>query len=150
MAEFNWKSLEQLGEEFKKEAERLAAKLQDPATQARLKEGARAVEAQLRTALGEVSAAAEETLRRVDEALRAQRPAAPPEPAPAEPPRAAEPEVPTAADTAEPPLEPGASARRPRKSVGPRRKKVGGAAEARPPARKTAGPRKTGSPDGEK
>ena len=94
MAEFNWKSLEQLGEEFKKEAERLAAKLQDPATQARLKEGARAVEAQLRTALGEVSVAAEQTLRRVDEALRAQRAADPAAAPPAEPPGAAEPKVP--------------------------------------------------------
>lgn len=129
MAEFNWKSLEQLGEEFKKEAERVVAKLQDPATQARIKEGARAVEAQLRTALGEVSAAAEETLRRVEETLRAQQAAAPgarpPEPKPA-----AEP----AAEAAEPP--------RARKTVGPRKEKQGGGrGGAGSPARKTVGPR---------
>ncbi|MEN9797104.1 MAG: hypothetical protein RL653_800 [Pseudomonadota bacterium] len=152
MAEFNWKSLEQLGEEFKKEAERLAAKLQDPATQARLKEGARVVEAQLRTALGEVSAAAGETLRRVDDALRAQRAASPPPPPPAGQPRGAEPGTPVPPAPVENPAPAGeVPGRRPRKTVGPRKKKAEGGAEARPPARKTAGPRKKlGDPDGQK
>ncbi|MBM4377954.1 MAG: hypothetical protein FJ086_01400 [Deltaproteobacteria bacterium] len=120
MAPIDWKSLQErleaeaarLSGELKREADRLAAQVQDPAVQARLREEVRHAGQQALEALGQLAAAAQGALEQAQEALRAQQQSAatPPDPTPAAATGSTDP-----LDPAEPPR------RRARKTVGPRK-----------------------------
>jgi len=93
MAPIDWKSLQgrleaeatRLAEELRREAGKLAAQAQDPAVQARLRDGAREVGQQALQALEQATVAAQAALAQAQEALREQ-PSESTEPMPAQQP----------------------------------------------------------------